>query len=343
MSDQADTLRRLMQERGPIGETSSSGPFVVTFASGKGGVGKSTLVANLGALLARSGLRVLLVDGDFGLANLDILLGVHSTVTLEQVLDGQASVQEAVIGLEPGLWLLPASSGLEHAQRWDEASKARLSRIFEECPWEMDVILVDIGAGIQEQVLSLHRPEYQSVVVITPEPTSLTDGYSLVKLLRLRRGVNKVSVIVNQAADGREGQQTFQKLKDVARRFIDVSIEYLGHCPRDEKFISSVMKRKILLDLDHGAPAVACLELLAKRLQASRSRGTDQNIGNGLGRNFGEVLRVGGNSQARLQKQLESPTKSLFMDEQARARGSRNTASSSQTGFWRTLLGEVKA
>ena len=141
---------------------------------------------------------------------------------------------------------------------------------------------MDAGAGIQENVLSLHHPSFESLVVLTPDPTSLTDGYSLIKLLRNQAGVRRFSVAVNQVTDGRHGLSVFQKLKEVAGWFTDAELEYMGHCPRDEKIMMSVLKRKILLDLDEGAPSVACLELIAKRIsrqmQADFSARSDKRV-----------------------------------------------------------------
>jgi flagellar biosynthesis protein FlhG len=240
---------------------------VLTFSSGKGGVGKSCLSANLGTLLARSGLRVLLVDGDFGLANLDILLGVHSAVTLDEVLAGKARIQDAVIGVEPNLWLLPASAGLLDVRDFGAELREKMVGLFDDCPWEMDVILVDIGAGIQSNVLSLHSPSFRTVVVLSPDPTSLTDAYGLIKLLRRHCGITQVSTIVNQVTDGKEARAVYQRLSDVASRFIDVQIDYLGHWEKDEKIARAVMKRKILLDWDREARSIPSLELLAKQVR----------------------------------------------------------------------------
>ena len=235
--DQADTLRRLMERRQAVSTSreARSTP-VFTFSSGKGGVGKSSVAANLGTILARSGLRVLLVDGDFGLANLDLLLGVNSSITLEEVLAGEARIQDAVIGVEPNLWLLPSSAGLLEARDAPLGVRERLVRLFDAMPLgEMDAILVDIGAGIQANVLSLHSPTFHSFIVLTPEPTSLTDAYGLIKLLRRHCGITEVSVIVNQVTDGREAREVYQKLRDVAARFIDVRIDYLGHWDQTKK------------------------------------------------------------------------------------------------------------
>jgi flagellar biosynthesis protein FlhG len=279
--DQADTLRRLMEERQSKVQNTKPrkyrshddgrpGPRVLTVASGKGGVGKSCFVANMGTMLARQGFKVLLVDCDFGLANLDIILNVQPSATLEQVLDGTATIQEAVVGVEPNLWLIPAVSGLMDGvlKTEDALNRERLLDLLERFPWEMDFILMDIGAGIQPNVLSLHHPTFESLVVITPEPTSLTDAYGLIKMLKRHVGITRANVIVNQVTDGREGVRVFQRLNDVAKRFIDVELEYIGHWQKDEKITEAVIKRKILLDLNEGALSVPSLKLLAKRVQS---------------------------------------------------------------------------
>ena len=330
--DQADTLRRLMQQRDrdsvhPEGPTAR----VFTVSSGKGGVGKSCLVANLGALLARQGLRVLLVDGDSGLANLDILLGLphDHRATLEQVIDGKARIRDAIVGVEPNLWLIPSASGLHDIRQSGPETRMRLMRVFEECPWEMDVILVDVGAGIGSGVLSLMSPAFESLVVVTPEPTSIADAYSLIKMARIQAGVSRFSLVVNQVTDERQGLAVHQKLKDVAKRFIsngvygELELEYLGHWMKNEKITQSVMKRKILLDLDEGAASRACLELLAKRVSAKCQ--AVQGRRSGLCSDPFEV-------PAHEASGLASMPGVSGMH-----KGSGNTA-----GFWRTLLGEVK-
>jgi flagellar biosynthesis protein FlhG len=272
MLDQASTLRNMMGRRAGPARPSGTGhraPRVLTVSSGKGGVGKSCLVANLGAKLARAGQRVLLVDGDTGLANLDILMGLPTDggrATLEQVLEGSARIQDAILGVEPNLWLVPSRSGLMDYRDGTPATRARLAKVLEECPWEMDLVLLDAGSGVGEDVLSLHHPSFETVVVVTPEPTSFADGYGLIKMVRRERAVTRVRIVVNQVTDGREGQRVFQKLKDVAGKFSDVQLDYLGHWERDEKVSGSVMKRKILLDWDEAARSLPSLDLIAKRV-----------------------------------------------------------------------------
>lgn len=320
MSDQADTLRKIMSQKQPTQAVSgrlrpspAAGPRVISVASGKGGVGKSCFSATLGTSLARSGKRVLLVDGDFGLANLDILLDVRPVATLEQVLTGRASVQEAIVGVEPNLWLVPAASGLIDYRGAALSVRTELIRLFERLPWEMDFILIDGGSGVQENVLSLHSPEFESLVMLTPEPTALADAYGLIKRLRMQAGIQRAGVVVNQVTDGREGQRAFQKLKEVAVKFMDVRLDYLGHWEKDEKIGKAVMSRKILLDLDPGAASIPSLQLLAKRFQAQYFGRSDDT---------GVLVRSG--------NRIPGPLTSGVM--------SGNTA-----GFFKVLLGEVKA
>lgn len=305
MMDQAETLRKMMRTRGSSAEgdysylgpesTRSQSVPVLTMASGKGGVGKSCLTANLATLLARSGLRVMLVDGDFGLANLDILLGVQAGATLEQVLAGDARLQDAVIGVEPNLWLVPASSGILEMKNASSATRERLAELFEQCPWEMDLILVDVGAGIQPNVLSLHSPAFRSLIMLTPEPTALMDAYGLIKLLNRHSGVGEFHIVVNQVTDEREARQIFQKFKDVADRFIDVRMEYLGHWIRDEKVKQAVMNRKILIDYEREAASITSLRSLAMNLQSKFiadfmvTRDLQESLGNGDSWNSNEV------------------------------------------------------
>jgi flagellar biosynthesis protein FlhG len=336
-------LRDSASEPDPGPTRKPRGPRILTVASGKGGVGKTSLVANLGTLLARQGLRVLLVDGDLGLANLDIVLGVQPRATLEQVLGGEAELREALVGIEAGLWCLPAASGLLEARLADEETRRRLIGFFEVCPWEMDLILVDAGAGIQDNVLSLHGPLHESVVILTPEPTSMTDAYGLIKCLRRRMGVEDVTVVVNQVTDAREAQGTFAKLNEVAGRFLDVELAYAGHCPMDENFRRAVMKRRLLVDLNPGTPSVRCLELLAKRLGSGSSKTSQEDLGKLSGRTVEKAMSgaqqaTDGRTAAPPRGLFSPRTESRFKEELA---GETPTVGNT-AGFFRTLL-EVKA
>jgi flagellar biosynthesis protein FlhG len=255
---------------------------VFTVASGKGGVGKSCFVANLGASIARQGQRVLLIDADVGLANLDILLNTEVTATLEQVLQGEANARDALVGIEPNLWLMPARSGLTQTTQWSISERLELADLLESLPWEIDVVLIDCGAGISDSVLRLHQPEFESLVVLTPDPTAIADAYGLIKMLQRERSVSEFKLAVNQVTDAQQAQNVFKKIKEIADRFIDTDLSYLGHIPRDEKMIQAVLRRKILLDLDSEAPAARCLDWIAKRLVGQISEELDNEANQGL-------------------------------------------------------------
>jgi flagellar biosynthesis protein FlhG len=282
MADQASTLRRLMLQKNaveggvdPIRVASTrlrqpSAPRqsrVISVASGKGGVGKSCLVATLGTWLARRGQRVLMIDGDFGLANLEILLNVQASATLEEVMRGDATIADAIIGVEPNLWLIPSASGLMAYREADLPTRQKIVTLLNDLPWSMDTVLIDGGAGVGDAVLNLHGMGHQSLVVVTPDPTSISDAYALIKQLRTRVGVSQIGVVVNFVTDGREAQGVFKHLQEVTTRFLDVRLEFVGHWERDEKVSQSVLRRKILLDLDSKARSIPSLNLLGKRIE----------------------------------------------------------------------------
>ncbi|MCM2277221.1 MAG: hypothetical protein NDJ89_04040 [Oligoflexia bacterium] len=268
-TDQAATLRKLMRDRAGLAEEARAAPRaarVMTVSSGRSGVGRSSLVANVGALLARAGARVLLVDGDVERAGLDGHFEARHRATIGAVLEGRAGLDEALVALEPNLWLLPASSGVLEAK-----GDARVSALFEACPWEMDLVLVDSGAGTRESVLRFHGPFHDSVVVVTPEPAAIAEAYGLLKLLRGHSGVRRAEVIVNRVTHEPEARLVFEKLKEVVDRFLGLELEYAGHCGYDENFTRAVMNRKILLDLNPGAPALPALELVSRRFRSRLS------------------------------------------------------------------------
>lgn len=279
MADQADTLRKLMRdrERGAQDPSAQSGyfPQVITIASGREGVGKTCLTANLGLAFARSGLKVILVncspEGSREQANLDDLLQCKKGALGRKTLSGLLEPPEfknRVLWAETNLWFLPASAGLNEIRSIDSKDRESVLSSLGTLPVVADVILVDAGAGLEPNVISLHHPENESVIVLTPDSQTLCDSSKLIRQVRRRRGVGRVTVIVNRVTDGREGRKVFQNFQGLSDQFMDVDLEYLGHWEQDEKVSQSVEKRRILLDLDPEAPSASCIKLLAKRLRS---------------------------------------------------------------------------
>jgi flagellar biosynthesis protein FlhG len=242
---------------------------VIAVTSGKGGVGKTNVVANLAVALGRRGQRVVVIDADLGLANLDTLLGLHPRATLRHVLNGERSIREILLEGPAGVQIVPASSGFEDLTRLTNAQRFQLLDQVDTLEGAFDVLLLDTGAGISDNVLFFAAAAQETVVVVTPEPTSLTDAYAVVKVLSTRYAERTLSVLVNMARSEWEARRTFSHLARVADRFLQVSLRYLGNVPYDAELPQAVRRQKVLLDLAPGAPASRAFETLADNVLKS--------------------------------------------------------------------------
>lgn len=221
-------------------------PIVSSIASGKGGVGKSFITANLGACLARKGQRVLVVDCDLGLANMDILLGITPPFTLQDVVFGNKTIEEVIFSTKAGFDLVPASSGVKEMGQLMyekiEMVKNTLNTIFP----QYDQIILDTGAGISEAVLQFNLFAPKNIIVLNREPTSLTDAYAVIKVMHQRFERRSFGVIVNSAHDDKEANSLFGHMDRVCREFLNLSIHYLGHVVSDNAVPKSIVDQKVL-------------------------------------------------------------------------------------------------
>jgi MinD-like ATPase involved in chromosome partitioning or flagellar assembly len=249
--DQADTLRRLMGKR-VVSADRVAEPRVFTISGCRGGVGVSSIVANVGKVLAQSGYSVLLVDGGSGLTKLQHLFGVYNSVRPEDV-------DDLIPRLAPNIRLFDYS-GLSPEMHEHTLGLLRGYRC------RVDVVIVDAGVVTGESKFSFHNPIYENVVILTSESSAITEACDLIQSLRRRASIMRCGVIVNQVTDGRAGIGAWKKLKELVGQRLGVDAAYLGHCIYDEKYTEAVMKRKILLELVPGAPSVSCLRLLAKSM-----------------------------------------------------------------------------
>ncbi|MCL6557868.1 MAG: MinD/ParA family protein [Firmicutes bacterium] len=205
-----------------------TGPRVIAVTSGKGGVGKTSIVVNLGLILARLGRRVLLFDADLGLANIEVMLGISPPYTLYEFLYGNRSMEEVVYSGPKGLQIISGGSGIDELAHLDSAQRQRILEFLPYLRARTDFVLVDTGAGISRNVLGFVAAAEEVVIVITPEPTSLTDAYSLIKVLSKFKVHAEARLVVNRARDEREAQQTANKLRLVCSRFLNFDLSYLG-------------------------------------------------------------------------------------------------------------------
>ena len=219
---------------------------VISVTSGKGGVGKTNIVANLGYTLRKAGQRVLIFDADLSLGNMDVLLGVTPRYNLSHVIDGGKRLSEIIVDGPGGLKILPASSGIQRLTNLSGAQQRAIYVAFNALLSGYDVVLVDTAAGISSNVLYFNATANEIFVVVTPEPTAITDAYALIKVLSVKYRTRHFRLIVNQAKNGQEADEVSRQLCTVANRFLDVTIEYFGRVLTDNKVKIGVRKQKIV-------------------------------------------------------------------------------------------------
>jgi len=239
------------------------GMHVIAVSGGKGGTGKTTVAVNLATALTEAGRRVLLLDGDLGLANVDVLLGLTPAGTLQQVLQGERSLEEIILRSSEGLSVIPAASGVARMARLDQQELAGIVRAFGALPGDYDTLLIDTAPGIGESVLAFCQAAQHQLLVIRNEPASLTDAYALIKTLSQERRVRRFRVLVNMARAGSEPHNLFRRLQRVTDRFLDVALEYAGEIPDDDGVARAVRAQRTVLAAYPGGPAARAYHRLA--------------------------------------------------------------------------------
>lgn len=248
--DQATTLRNLNSNR-PEGAQVKNEPAtcVYSITSGKGGVGKTALVANLAFQLASLEKRVLILDADLGLANIDVVFGLSPTYNLNHFFTGEQELQEIMVDGPVGIKILPAGSGMQNFTRLDSRQKMRLLDGLDSMQTHFDYVLIDTEAGISENVTYFNTAAQEILVVTTPEPTAITDAYALMKLLSTQYHEKHFNLVINQIRTEDEALEVYRKLTMVANRYLDISIDYLGSIPEDRQMVDSIRKQRVISEL----------------------------------------------------------------------------------------------
>ena len=294
MMDQAGTLRSMVERKGragsggsdkgggketQLGESQKSQVQVIAVTSGKGGVGKTNVVVNLGYALTKLNKRVLLLDADIGLANIDVLLGLSPMYNLQHVLNGEKSILEIVIPGPGGIKILPASFGIQELSDLSRAQKLCLLSELNSLHDDTDVLLIDTSAGISSNVMYFNLAAQEILIVVSPEPTSITGAYAMMKVLFLKYSKNHFKLLVNSVKNAGEAKEVFNNLSLVGQKFLNLSIDYWGYIEQDEHVVKAVRKQKPLVELYPHSPASRCFSDLAKKVCENRpSDGSRGNI-----------------------------------------------------------------
>jgi len=241
-------------------------PRIIAITSGKGGVGKSSIAVNLGITLARYGRRVCILDADTGLANVNILLGLRPGKSLEHVLSGECPIEDIIMEGPHGLRVIPGASGISECVNLDPTRQRRLVNELARIEKDFDYLLLDTAAGISETTLDFLSAAQQVLLVITPEPTSLTDAFSLLKLA-LRRHPVECQVVVNMAVNFNEARNVFQRFEGAIRKYLDVDVNFLGFIQRDESMRSAVALQHPVALFPEGDPSGRPFQRLADALE----------------------------------------------------------------------------
>ncbi|MBQ0796012.1 MinD/ParA family protein [Zhongshania sp.] len=240
---------------------------VIAVSGGKGGVGKSNVAINLSVALAEGGARVVLLDADFGLANVDVLLGLKASNTIEQVLDGQCTLEEVLLDGPAGIKIIPASSGTRRLSMLSSLEHAGLIRAFSDIANQLDVLVIDTAAGISDSVVNFLSAAHEVVMVVCNEPSSITDAYALIKLLSRDFGRSRFRILANMVADEQEGRQLFDSLNQVCGQFLDVGLIYAGAVPFDTKLRDSVRQQTAVVLAAPSSISARALRDFAKQAQ----------------------------------------------------------------------------
>ncbi len=243
-------------------------PRVIAVTSGKGGVGKTNIVANLGYAFCRLGKKVLILDADLGLGNLDVLLGIAPKYNLSHVLMGQKSINEIIVEGPGNLLILPAASGLQELTQLTKQQKVQILQELDQVIDRMDLLLIDTAAGISSNVMDFNAIAQEIIVVVSPEPTAITDAYALMKVLALQYAEKSCQIIVNLANTMQQGNEVFRQLNLVTQRFLDMKIEYVGSVLFDANVIEGIKQQKLVSDLFPNTTASKSFQGLARKIMA---------------------------------------------------------------------------
>jgi flagellar biosynthesis protein FlhG len=255
-----------MQSSAVDGSVAEQPVRVVAVASGKGGVGKTNVSVNLALSLAAQGQKVVLLDADLGLGNVDVLLGLYPTYNLSHVFRGEVTLEEVIVTGPNGLRIVPAGSGLKELTELSQNEHAGLISAFSELTAGVDTLVIDTGAGISTNVVFYARAAQEVVLIVCDEPASITDAYALAKVLSDSYGVKRFHVVANMVNDATHGRKLYEKLARVADRFLNVELDFMGAVPSDDYLRRAVRSQRAVVDAYPLSKSATAIRGLANAL-----------------------------------------------------------------------------
>ena len=240
---------------------------VVTVTSGKGGVGKTSISTNLAVALANSGQKVLLLDADMGLANVDVLLGLNARYNLSHVMDGSHTLDDIIVEGPAGIRVIPASSGVQAMANMGQAGHAGLINAFSGLSFHPDVLLIDTAAGISTDVVTYARASHEVIVVVCDEPASITDAYATIKVLNRDHGIYRFRILANMVPSSKECMDPHHKLLLVTDRFLEVTLDYMDAIPFDEDLRKAIQRQRAVIDCYPRSKAAMSFQKAVSRVK----------------------------------------------------------------------------
>lgn len=247
----------------------SSKTKTISITSGKGGVGKTTLVCNMALRLAQMGKKVLILDGDLGMANVDIFFGAKPQGTVKDVIYGDKEMKDIMLEVSKDIFLIPGGSGIVDFNYLNNFERRAIIESVAALPHDFDYLLIDTAPGIADNVLFLNSVAQAVAVVITPDPASFADAYALIKVLNAQGKVNRFSIVCNQVRDEAEGLALYQRFNEVVGRFLVVGLDYWGAIPQDLALRKSTQMQRLVMRQDPMSEAAKALRLITAHMEKS--------------------------------------------------------------------------
>lgn len=237
---------------------------IISITGGKGGIGKTTISVNLAVALAKSGKQVLLFDADLGLANVDVLLGLKPKLTIHDVIQGRCGLSDVCVNGPYGVKIIPSASGIQSLADLSSSDSVELIKSFSDLTDSMDVMLIDMASGISRQVIDFTHASQNIVLSICNDPSSLMDSFAVIKILNQHYGRRKFGIIVNKVRNTKEGYQVYLRFQELITRFMNASVEFLGHIPQDDYVSIAARENSSIVDRFGFAPAALAIQNISK-------------------------------------------------------------------------------